>query len=421
MRPILRFLLWVALPAPLVLGVLWASVDRVQEDQHRLGMERLGRAAAMLFQQDLGRATVALSRIAEPWPEADPEDPAVQAAAAGDTLSGMATSSDGVRISLVMPDLDAPPSPDGTSSVAVKRAVGRLRSKIIEDFRGLTGLGSAFYLNGAWAAGDSLAPAALPGDWLAHVENNGGFAEFDLAGGHAFLLPAADPDAPNASAASAALLLLEREPPRGPIGPFAVAIPILLLLASIGVVIRALSPTSGPGPAPKMAMAGLTALLVTVVGCGGWAASRGIEASKGTSIRELSRAGALMHAYNRLEDPETGAALTGHRAIFINNAGTVHTSDGSQPPIGVESLPSPPPAFPAAGRLASSGEVFLVMKSENGRSVLLLPRYQSSLPLWVAILGGLIIAFGTTMFLRGDLVEGAMLEGDLAEGEPTEA
>ena len=420
MRPILRFLLWVALPAPLVLGVLWASVDRVQEDQHRLGLERLGRAAALLFQQDLGRATVALSRIAEPWPEADPQDPGVQRALSGDTLSGMSPGPDGVRISLVMPDLDAELGADG-NPVAVKRAIGRLRSQILENFRGLTGFGAAFYLNGTWVAGDSLAPGARPGAWLERVARADGFAEFDLEGGHAFLLPAAGPDAPGASAASAALLLLERNPPGGPIGPFAVAIPILLLLASIGIVIRALSPTAGPGPAPKMALGGLIALLVTIVGCGGWAATRGIEASRGTAIRELSRAGALMRAYNRLEDPETGAALTGHRAIFINAAGSVHTSDGSEPPIGVSSLPSPPPAFPAAGQLASSGEVYLVMKAPNGRSVLLLPPYQSSLPIWVAILGGLIIAFGTTMFLRGDLIEGEMPDGHLLSGDPVEA
>lgn len=401
MRPILRFLLWVALPAPLVLGVLWASVDRAQEEQHRLGVERLGRAAALLFNQDLGRATIALSRIAEPWPEADPTDPAVLRAAAGDTVSGMMVSPDGVRISLVLPnaaalgDSTAPP---------VARSVGRLRSQILENFRDLTGFSAAFYLNGTWAAGDSLAPANLAGDWVEMALSEGGIAEFDLEGGHATLLPAAGPDAPGATPASAGLLLIERNPRGGPIGSLAVALPILLILVSMGVVMVGLTPSRKTGQsAPRMAIAGLVALLVTIAGCGGWAASRGIEASKNTSIRELTRAGALLRAYNRLDDPETAAALTGHRAIFINDAGGVHVSGGGEPPVGVESLPTPPPAFPAAGHLTSSGEVFLIMRGEHGRSVLLLPRHGSALPLWVAILGGMLIAFGTTKFLKGGL------------------
>ena len=406
LRVMLRFLALAVLPAAVVLGFLWrASDDAFEEARHR-GLVHLGQAAGTLLSEDLARGTTLLVGVAEPWPDADPTDPAVIQALAGDTVRALRPRADGIGVSILLPASDS-------LTGVVRRADGRLRSAVIERLPSLTGASAAFYLGGRWLAGDSLAPATLPGDWMRAVASAPAAtgAPVDSAGlGHAQLFAAL-----GGSVDATALLLLSDDDVERPVRRIARLLTGILLFFSTAVVFLGLAPGRSGRPATRMAGAGVVLLYLVTLGAGGWSITR-TQLAEGRFVRqELTRIGALLREYGRADDVTAAQRITGARVLRIDADGAVATSDGSPVPPGAAELPSPPPNFPATGRLAGTDEVYLVLRGEGGRTVLLREDVESTRPMWVAGIGAIVLGLGLFGFLRGPMTPSEREESEEPE------
>lgn len=391
LRVILRFLGLVAAPAIGAALLLWATTDRVESDLRQGELHAVGGAVRTLFEDDLARATGLLAGNALPWPEASPDDPAVRAAREGDTIRALRPRPDGLGVSVLLPAPDSAAAP-------VLRGDGRLRSTAVERLAELTGVSTGIYLDGRWVMGDSTAPAALLVEWMDAADTrgrDGAPVRLDTES-RARLLPAM-----GGPAATTSVLVFRATTPRAPVGGVSRLLTLVLLLSATSVVVFGLGRGDGEEASPRLAAGGIVLLIVTMTGALGWSVSRTWVAERESAVRTLSRTAALVRAYDRVDDPIAAQRISGHRVLRILPDGGVATSDGSPVPAGAAALPTPPPSFPATGRLGSSGERYLVLRGEGGRTVLLVPERSNPLPSIVAGLGGAGVLLGLVIFLRG--------------------
>ncbi len=243
----------------------------------------------------------------------------------------------------------------------------------------------ALYRDGRWVGGDSAAPVALSGaegidDRVRSLVYDAGPASPTLAG--------------------ASLLLVERHPDTAPVSGVVRAVILILLVLATGTTLLGLAPGSSDQPAPRMVLTGVLLLTVTVIGAEGWALTRTTQSLRKEVVRELSRSAALLPLGSGEDLLPIAETIGGHRALHLGADGRVHTSDGSAIPPEAGGLPTPPPAFPATGRLASTREIYLVTRVPSGRLALLLPEEPVHRITIAVLAGGLVFTLGLVAWLR---------------------
>lgn len=331
-HPFRTFMLLVVVPAAVA---LLATVEVARSAWSELHAASHGRVAGMTLaalDQELGAAAGQAVEAAVPVDDADPDDPAVRRALAGDTVRGYRADGDGLEVVAVLGGQDGGPVRMGTAPIDP-----RLASRI----GGATGYRTAVYVRGARFSGTTppVGPDRIP-DAVTWAENGGA----RLDGGVLRSGPGSPP-------VLAVLAVPTNPPPPAVPRPVILVLGLLLLFSTLAAWIQLARPTGTAVTAPAGLSFGMLALIpmLAMVGLASHVDRTHEERVEGVVARDLSRALSAASAQAVAASPSAVRALTGFDATRVRR-GTVEASTlAGADAARLAALPAPPPSFTSTG------------------------------------------------------------------------
>lgn len=338
-RPYLTYLLAAVVPSAVAAVVLVAAADDAWatrlEDSHR----RVADMVLKVVDQELARTAEALLPAAAPVPEADPADPSVVRAMAGDTLTGYRPGASGLEVVVVLGGSDGGP---------VRMAAGPVDPAHLHRLSGSTGYALASYVRGVrWAAApEGTGPETLDERLLSRAgERQTGV---QAPGGSGWVHAH-----PGTGTPPALVALVAPPAPLQPAveRPVLLVVGLLLLFAVLAGWIQLVGPSPGGHTAPSRASVGLLALLpgLVVLGLASHLDREFLRMDARATSRDLTRALSVAALRGAATNPEAVRNLTGFHAARIRSgvllASTWPHGDVSR----LAALPAPPPSFTATG------------------------------------------------------------------------
>jgi hypothetical protein len=341
-RPFLAFMILVVVPCAAAMLLTGRAAEEAAAALRRSADALVARMVLATVEADLDLLAQDLATGALPYPEPDPDLPAVRRALAGDTAVAAYWGAEGAELEVVFAD-GAESAP---AEVTILRSIGRLEPHSASQVARATGYRAAVYLDGRlWGDAPSLeAPPALDEASLAAGSGpEGTILPVSPAG---VLL--SRPSQAGESTRLAALVSPGRAAPPAVEFRVAVVLGLLILFSTLAAWIQLAAPQGRPR---RQAWTVVALALVPALTSAQFLVhiSRGFEATATQALaRDLTRGLAVARVRHSASSMADLRELTGFHATLVQRGGIEETTFESNP-MEIEDLPSPPRGFTTSG------------------------------------------------------------------------